>query len=66
LDICIIGEKLLILRENGLFYINLTNAFNKNNILQITNNENNYNRLLKLNNTCCIILDEEKYELFLV
>jgi hypothetical protein len=63
LDTCIIRDKLLILKRNGLFAINLSNKVTEKDLLQINNNETNYNKLIKINEENYIILNEEKYEL---
>jgi hypothetical protein len=63
LDTCIIRDKLLILKEDGLFVINLSNKITEKDLLQMNNNETNYNQLIKINDENCIILNEEKYEL---
>jgi hypothetical protein len=63
LDTCIIKDKLIILRENGLFFIDLVNNVSEKNLVQIDNNEKEYNKIIKINNENCIILNEKKYEL---
>jgi hypothetical protein len=65
LDICIIKDVLLILKQNGLYFINLTNKITKENIMQINDNKEKYNKLLRINNECCIILNGEKYKLLI-
>jgi hypothetical protein len=63
LDICIIKDVLLILKEDGLYFINLINKITEGNIIQINDNKDKYDKLLKINNECCIILNGEKYKL---
>lgn len=62
-DICVIRNKLLILKENGLFLVDLSEKTDGQNIAQINNNENAYDRFLKINSENCIIHNEKKYEL---
>ena len=64
LDICVIQGKLLILKENSLCFIDLENRIAEENITQINDNNEKYNKILKVDNDCCILLNEEKYELF--
>jgi hypothetical protein len=66
LDICIIKDVLLILKEDGLYFINLINKITEGNIIQINDNKDKYDKLLKINNECCIILNGEKYKLLVL
>jgi hypothetical protein len=66
LDTCIIKDKLIILKEKGLFFIDLVNTVSEKNLVQIDNNEKEYNKIIKINTENCIILNEEKYELLML
>lgn len=63
LDTIIIKDTLLILKENGLFSIDVSNEVTEKNLTQINNNEMKYNKLLKPDEENYILLNEEKYEL---
>ena len=63
LDICIIEDSLLVLKKDGLYSIELTGKNINEDIKQIDDNRNKYNKLIKINNEICVILNAEKYEL---
>ena len=60
LDTCLINNKLMVLKENGLFSLDLEN---EKNMLQINSNEEKYLKFLKINEDNYIIQNEEKFEL---
>jgi hypothetical protein len=49
--------------KDNVVYLNLTDKMTKENVLKINDNTEKYKKLLKINNECCIILNEEKYKL---
>ena len=61
-DVCIINDKLYILKEDGLYYINLLDKITVKNIVKINNNLDKYDKLIKIDNNNCIVLNSEKYE----
>ncbi|MCL2231447.1 MAG: hypothetical protein FWB99_00040 [Treponema sp.] len=62
-DTCIIKDQLLILKESGLYSIDLAEKMSKENISLLSGNDKKYTRLLKINEEQCVILNREAYEL---
>jgi hypothetical protein len=65
-DICLIENSLLLLKEHGLFCIDLTNKKLEKKTIKINNNENKYDMFLKISDEKHIVLNNEKYKLLVL
>jgi hypothetical protein len=63
LDICLLNNYLLILRKNEIAYIDLSKAITRENIKHFAENQNNMDRLMKISEDACLILNESEYKL---
>jgi hypothetical protein len=62
-DICLIDDNLYILKEDGLYCINLQNKILEKNVRLINKNNEKHDRILKISDEHCLLLNNEEYKL---
>jgi hypothetical protein len=62
LDICLINNKLLILKDTDICYIDLNIKVSRDNITKLTNNPDKLERILKITEGDCILFNKNKYK----